>query len=216
MGKWMKILILIAAIVLAAVVSRFAINTASHGNHEHHGVIDEIYANHSYNDSAVSSVTHLADLDTHHVFVHDRSFYVPNRKDELTSFPCSNCHTVPLEDLKNTHPELGQKAHWEKEIKHAGQSVMNCQTCHGTDVSTLNSLTGEVIDFDESYKLCGQCHQTPYKDWAGGAHGKRVGGWAKPVIRKSCVNCHDPHSPTFESKMPVRHNTKMQEQRIPK
>ena len=58
-------------------------------------------------------------------------------------------------------------------------------------------LNGEVIPFDESYRLCGQCHGSVYKDWKLGIHGRRVGQWDGNKLYLLCAHCHDPHNPKF-------------------
>ena len=107
-----------------------------------------------------------------------------------------------------------QKAHWDIKLNHANSEVMNCATCHnGNDMNNLNALTGQNIDFNLSYKLCAQCHFSQFEDWKGGAHGKKVAGWAPPRASMTCVNCHNPHSPGFEKRWPVQFNTQTLEER---
>ncbi|MDH5380935.1 MAG: hypothetical protein OEW75_08785 [Cyclobacteriaceae bacterium] len=141
------------------------------------------------------------------------NFYLPERTSEITSFPCLSCHTEPLEDLKNKQ-ENGKQAHWDIKINHAENNVMGCITCH--DQNSMDGLTAinkGKITYNESFKLCLQCHSTQYNDWLGGAHGKSLGGWVEPRIMNNCVNCHDPHSPAFEPRWPARLNTiKLKEQ----
>jgi hypothetical protein len=135
-------------------------------------------------------------------------FFVPTRKNEIKSFPCSNCHSKPLAQLQLEQEAIGKKAHWDIELVHANTEVMNCKTCHKDAVSDqLVMLSGRNVSFDQSYKLCGQCHSTQIKDWIGGAHGKRLGGWKPPRLINTCVNCHNPHKPAFESRWPARFNT---------
>jgi len=137
-----------------------------------------------------------------------QDFYIQKRITSIESFPCSNCHTKDLRALKAEGSGDMQKAHWNIKIEHAGDETMQCNTCHSeTDLNKLNSITGSNIDFDESYKSCAQCHSTQHAEWQGGAHGKRVGGWVPPRIVKSCVECHNPHKPAFESRWPARLNT---------
>ena len=107
-----------------------------------------------------------------------------------------------------------KKAHWDITLNHANQEAMNCVTCHnGDNMDNLKSLTTHTIDFNKSYKLCSQCHQKEYKDWIGGAHGKRIESWAPPRVSMTCVNCHNPHSPSFDTKWPARFNTQKVEER---
>ena len=107
-----------------------------------------------------------------------------------------------------------QKAHWDRKVNHANENAMNCATCHnGKDMNNLNSLTGNTIDFNQSYQLCAQCHSSQFDDWKGGAHGKNIGGWAEPRAAMTCVNCHNPHTPQIASKWPVRFNTQKEKER---
>jgi hypothetical protein len=135
----------------------------------------------------------------------EMSFYTQARVHHISSFPCNNCHSESLESLQQ--PGI-KKAHWNISLNHAGQDVMNCQTCHSSsNLNELTSLTGNIISFDHSYQLCRQCHSQQHDDWIGGAHGKRLGGWAPPRVINNCVNCHNPHEPAFGKRFPSRLNT---------
>ena len=188
-------------------------------HHENHHSIFSTIESKPYEEDAVlvSSLTHLAAVDTVSVTVEDRHFAILNRENQITSFKCSECHNESLKDIKSKKPEVGKKSHWNIEVNHASSNVMNCTTCHSDDdMDQLKSITGDKISFNNSYQLCAQCHQGQYKDWAGGAHGKRVGGWAKPIVKRTCTNCHNPHSPSFPHKYPSRINTRMMQQRAKK
>jgi hypothetical protein len=135
-------------------------------------------------------------------------FWIPSRKEHIQSFPCSNCHSKSLADLQRDYKEGEKKAHWNIHMEHAPSNIMECKTCHSTsNLDDLHLLTGERVDFDQSFKTCSQCHSTQFKDWVGGSHGKRLGGWAPPKVMNSCVNCHNPHKPGFETRFPSRLNT---------
>ncbi len=137
-----------------------------------------------------------------------QDFYIRKQSLVVASFPCTNCHNEDLRKLKVGNKNGEKKAHWDIKIVHASDNVMDCLTCHSeSNLDKLNSITGAEIDFDMSYKSCAQCHSTQYKEWQGGSHGKRVGGWVPPRIAKTCVECHDPHNPAFESRWPSRLNT---------
>ncbi len=141
--------------------------------------------------------------------IHDTvSALLPERTAVIRSYPCNNCHTQPLAQLSQGTKADKKKSHWDIEIIHGSEEVMNCQTCHNEkNMNELVSLTGSVIVFNESYKQCRQCHTTQYTDWVGGSHGKRLGGWMPPRIMNTCVSCHDPHKPAFASRWPSRLNT---------
>lgn len=136
----------------------------------------------------------------------DSQFLVPSRIQQITKFPCSNCHTKPIDQLKKLNK--GVSAHWDIELKHAQPVAMNCMTCHNMDnPDELTSLTNTGISFDHSYQQCSQCHSSQFKDWDGGAHGKRLRGWLPPRISQTCTGCHNPHKPAFEKRWPSRLNT---------
>lgn len=162
----------------------------------------------------VSSLDHLQFLETvktDSIFTQQNSFLIPERKSQIVSYECSNCHTKNLDELKLSNSAV-KKAHWDIELKHAASSTMECTTCHtANDMNKLHSLSGDAIDIDHSYKVCAQCHSTQYNDWKLGAHGKRLGGWAPPRVSNTCVNCHNPHKPGFDSRYPSRLNNKMME-----
>jgi hypothetical protein len=144
-------------------------------------------------------------------------FYTIARTDQITQLPCSNCHTLPLATLQaeqksETESAAAAKAHWDLVIDHADESVMNCKTCHNVDnPDELHTLTGHVVEFDHSYQVCAQCHGQQYEDWQGGAHGKRVGGWAPPRVVQNCVECHNPHQPAWDIRWPAVTNSGSQE-----
>ncbi len=123
-------------------------------------------------------------------------FEVEARKNQISHFPCAKCHSgkVPKGDVP--------KSHWDQKIQHA--TGMKCASCHNAEAEmNLKTFKTEEIDFDHSYKLCQQCHFQQVDDWTGGAHGKRLGGWAGERKVKNCASCHDPHKPAFESKIPA-------------
>ena len=132
-------------------------------------------------------------------------FSVATRLDKLTQFPCSQCHTLPLNQMKDALPDSLRRAHWTIRQLHAGDEVLRCTTCHNEDnFDALTSLTGRDIAFDHSYQLCAQCHAQQHKDWLGGAHGKRLSGWLMPRVVQNCTGCHDPHQPRWPKRWPAR------------
>jgi len=81
---------------------------------------------------------------------------------------------------------------------------MDCRSCHNpADLNTLVLNDGTPVGLDQVYRLCAECHFEQERDWAGGAHGKRVGGWNSERVILNCTDCHDPHAPAFESRWPV-------------
>lgn len=197
-----------------AVVCLFVISCKDSDKHKYHTVTDKIEAKSTdYSTVAVSSSVYNETIKTVEVKEGEFEFLIPERKSKITSYNCSECHTEPLEKLQQS--KVGNKAaHWNIKLIHADNNTMNCTTCHtGNEMDNLHSLTNKSIDFNYSYKLCSQCHQRQFKDWKGGAHGKQLGGWAPPRLSNTCVNCHNPHTPQFEKRWPVRYNTQKVKER---
>jgi hypothetical protein len=138
-----------------------------------------------------------------HPDVHE--FFVRSRDGKIEKTPCEQCHKVPLARMKHDGKDGKPAAHWAVELKHAPAHVMNCRTCHLEDsMDKLKTLTAAPVSYQQSHQLCAQCHSKEAADWAGGAHGKRVAGWAPPRVAQTCVECHDPHQPAFTSRLPAR------------
>ncbi|WP_074407086.1 MULTISPECIES: cytochrome c3 family protein [Aquimarina] len=187
--------------------------SCKHGEGEYHNITDKIEAkSKNYHGTSISSEQYLEGIKTIKVTEGEHTFLIPERKSEIKSYACTECHTKPLEELKSKDPS--KKAHWDIKLAHADLNTMNCITCHnGNDMDNLTSLTGTSIDFNRSYKLCSQCHSKQFKDWKGGAHGKKLGGWAPPRASMTCVNCHNPHNPGFETRWPAGYNTQKVKER---
>ena len=180
--------------------------------HDYHSITVKIEAeSKDYKGIKTSSDTFIDGMNLLEVTENEITFLIPNRIDEIKSFKCTECHTKPLAKMQTKDIK---KAHWNIKLDHADVNTMNCITCHnGNNMDNLKSITGHNIDFNKSYKLCSQCHQKQYKDWTGGAHGKRLESWATPRASMTCVNCHNPHSPSFETKWPARFNTQKVKER---
>lgn len=132
-------------------------------------------------------------------------FFVLERASQIEKYPCSGCHTKPLEQLRRQ--QRGKKAaHWNVKLVHAQDTVMDCYTCHSpkNDLNQLHTLKGVLVETNHSYQVCAQCHPGEAADWAGGAHGKRAGGWAPPRVVFHCAECHNPHAPQLPVRPPTR------------
>ena len=186
--------------------------SCKHHENEYHSVTDKINAeSKNYKGTTITSDQHIEHLKTIEITENGITFLIPERKGEIKSYACTECHSKPLAEMQSKDIK---KAHWDIKIKHADAATMNCVTCHnGNDMDHLNSLTGTSIDFNNSYQLCSQCHQKQFKDWTGGAHGKRIESWAPPRASMTCVNCHNPHEPHIKSKWPERYNTQKVKER---
>ena len=114
-------------------------------------------------------------------------------------FPCTTCHAAMPPNKERRELVF----HTEIQLKHA-QTQRWCLDCHDTtNRDMLHLANGDLIAFDKSYQLCGQCHGNIYRDWKTGIHGKRVGYWNGEKIYSLCVDCHNPHSPKFKPLKPL-------------
>jgi len=115
-------------------------------------------------------------------------------------FPCSDCHADMEPNLERRNLE---EMHDEIHLDH-GPADRWCFDCHNPDDrDRLRLINGTLIPFEESYKLCGQCHGTIYRDWRHGIHGRRIGYWNGGKSYLLCAHCHDPHAPAFKPIAPL-------------
>lgn len=114
-------------------------------------------------------------------------------------WPCSDCHE---DEETNRRPRELVDEHDDKEIVHGD---LWCLSCHDADDRDRLHLADAVrVEFEESWRLCTQCHGTKLADWRAGVHGKRMGHWWGAKTYEPCVNCHDPHAPAFRPLSPER------------
>lgn len=115
----------------------------------------------------------------------------PEMNDEYV--PCDDCHEG--EPTDPTPREL-EDDHDETVLAHGD---LWCLRCHDKDDrNSLRLSNGVLVDFEESWRLCTQCHGQRLEEWQAGVHGKRTGHWWGPKQTWTCVACHDPHAPRFK------------------
>ena len=125
-----------------------------------------------------------------------------NRTAAISQYPCTSCHLGRKVVMANQR--IGD-AHNNIKPVHPDQTGAVCSTCHSADdVQLLTLKSGERATLDESYRLCGQCHFPEAKAWAGGGHGKRLDGWQGRRVVMACTDCHDPHNPAVQPRIPFR------------
>ncbi len=116
-------------------------------------------------------------------------------------YPCSRCHNS---DMPARFTRRVLKLEHKGIILHHDEENRWCLDCHNADDrDVLRRASGATIPFEESYRLCGQCHGDKFRDWKTGVHGKRTGQWNGKKQYLLCVNCHDPHSPKFKPIVPM-------------
>lgn len=124
------------------------------------------------------------------------------RAPNVGQYPCTSCHvgrTVVMRD------ERTKDAHGDIRPEHPKLTGATCATCHAPDnVERLALKSGERATLDHTYRLCAQCHFAQAESWAGGSHGKRLDGWQGRRVVMGCADCHDPHNPTFDRRIPFR------------
>ncbi|MEN8008296.1 MAG: hypothetical protein ABFS42_14870 [Candidatus Krumholzibacteriota bacterium] len=92
---------------------------------------------------------------------------------------------------------------------HGGGNLW-CLDCHDDeDRDKLVRLNGDLLTFNESHLLCGECHGPALRDWDRGIHGSTTGYWdmsrddGETTMRMLCVECHLPHNPSFKPMTPL-------------
>lgn len=133
--------------------------------------------------------------------VAEETFEVPPPPFSEGIFPCTDCHdpTLPV----RTEQREMILAHTDIKLNH-GKEGRWCLDCHDVaDRDSLHLANGEKVSFEESYRLCGQCHGDKYRDWKVGVHGRRTGNWDGHKSYLLCVSCHNSHSPHFAPLKPM-------------
>ena len=115
-------------------------------------------------------------------------------------FPCTECHNKDLP--ANRQRRALTDMHDDIVLKHDAEHRW-CLDCHDADNrNQLHLASGEPVPFEQSYRLCGQCHGEKYRDWRADVHGRRVGEWNGTKKYLLCVHCHNPHQPRFKAIAP--------------
>lgn len=112
-------------------------------------------------------------------------------------FPCDDCHEDEPAEL--TVRELDE--HDETELEHGDLWCLDCHDPVERDLLHLSDTS--PVEMLESWRLCTRCHGNKLDDWRAGVHGKRTGYWRGPKEYRTCVECHEPHSPLFKPLEPM-------------
>ncbi len=129
-----------------------------------------------------------------------RTFALPLRSSAtgLRQYPCATCHQGTRVTVRPDEPR-----HDNIRPEHPRFAEGACATCHvSSSVERLALAGGETATLDHAYRLCAQCHFSQARDWAAGAHGKRLVAWGARRVVMSCTECHDPHRPGLEPRLP--------------
>ena len=116
-------------------------------------------------------------------------------------FPCSECHNE--DQPPDPERRVLEDMHDEIVLNHDEEHRW-CLDCHDAENrDRLRLANGTLVPFEESYRLCGQCHGDKYRDWRAGVHGRRTGSWNGAKQYLLCVHCHDSHAPRFQPISPL-------------
>lgn len=127
--------------------------------------------------------------------ISDSIILIPVESFSSDYFPCSDCHG---EIASNPQRRELVEMHDDINFDHDSENRW-CLACHyESNRDSLVLAGGKLLGFNESYKLCGQCHGPKIRDWKLGIHGKRTGNWNGQKEYLLCVHCHDPHSPKIK------------------
>jgi hypothetical protein len=111
--------------------------------------------------------------------------------------PCSDCHE---DEIPNPERRQLEDEHDLMKLAHGELWCLHCHDLHTRE--KLRLADSSLIGFEESWRLCTQCHGKKLADWRAGVHGKRMGSWRGSKEYWNCVACHDPHEPAFKSLEP--------------
>jgi hypothetical protein len=135
--------------------------------------------------------------DVYSLFLEMPEFKVIPSTRDTEMHPCSSCHRWAQSDLT---PRPLRTPHDNFFLRHGlhGKGQFWCFTCHDLENGgELRTLDGEPVGFNEAYLVCTQCHVDKGRDWAFGAHGKRVSNWQGERQVYTCTACHYQHAPAL-------------------
>lgn len=123
---------------------------------------------------------------------------LPAEEPNPNYYPCSDCHA---DEPTNRQVRQLEDEHEDIALSHG---KLWCLHCHDADDrDRLHLADGEKVAFEESWRLCVQCHGHKQAQWLAGVHGKRVGHWWGEREVWTCVSCHQPHAPHFQAIEPM-------------
>lgn len=155
------------------------------------------------NDKAAAEATEAKQLtNPQEILKFHKPFITDERVENIEVFPCTDCHD---NDEQKSNPTVRSMSEDHETIKLVhGEGRFWCLTCHDDkNRDKLRSLEKQPISFNQSYLLCGQCHQGEQNDFFNGVHGKRKGGWQGERRLTNCTECHNPHVPQLQPRKPV-------------
>jgi hypothetical protein len=108
--------------------------------------------------------------------------------------PCNDCH----DDVTRDEGPVPRELEFEHEDTKLAHGNLWCRHCHdAVDPNNLRLADASLVPFEDSWKLCTQCHGKKLPEWRAGVHGKVTGNWRGDREYVTCVFCHEPHTPPF-------------------
>jgi hypothetical protein len=117
---------------------------------------------------------------------------------------CATCHALQKPNMTLNDGKDLTLFHQGLKLQHGG---LTCVSCHNpNNYDELRLADGRPLPYRDVMQLCGQCHGPQLRDYTHGAHGGMTGYWdlsKGPRQRNNCIDCHDPHAPTYPKVQPV-------------
>ena len=117
---------------------------------------------------------------------------------------CATCHRTRPANRQNRVASDLTEFHQGLTLVHGSTSCLSCH--NAADYDSLALADGTSVDFTRVMDLCAQCHGPQTRDYLHGAHGGMTGHWdlsRGPQTRNNCVDCHNPHAPSFPKMTPT-------------
>ena len=128
----------------------------------------------------------------------------PEYRLAVYSYRCSDCHRI-IPSPSSESPPHERIQHREIQLQHGiNERCLNCH--HPENRDAFVDDAGHEIPWNEPWRVCSKCHGPVYRDWQHGAHGRTNGYWDESrgtQTRLRCIDCHDPHHPTFAPLTPA-------------
>lgn len=131
--------------------------------------------------------------------------FMLDERGEPVRVNCGTCHATRPPDGSLRYGDQLTDFHTGL---HKNHGDLACVACHnpGAAYMSLRLADGSTVPFDQSMRLCAQCHGPQHRDYQRGSHGGMQGYWdlsRGPRRRNTCTDCHDAHAPQFPQMMPV-------------
>jgi uncharacterized CHY-type Zn-finger protein len=118
------------------------------------------------------------------------------------SYDCMECHRM-IDKKWERGFELVE--HDTIDFKHGNNRY--CFNCHHQENrDAFVDYDGSEIPSNDINVLCAKCHGPKNRDWEAGVHGRLNGYWDPdkgPQTKLGCIQCHDPHHPSFKAIKPL-------------